>query len=79
MRTQEKKPLTVGELIKELKKLPKDLVVITLDTEQYECDFHNVFSVKTTKAYVDDEWGLRWVKPWTKPWMDIKEYVLLDW
>lgn len=79
MEEQEKKPLTVGELIKELKKLPKDLVVVTPDTEQYETDFNEVYSVKIVKAYVDNEWGIRWVKPWTRPWMEIKEYALLDW
>ncbi len=73
------KPLTVGKLINELKKLPEDLVVVTPDTEQRLCDFNEVFSVKTTRAFRDDEWGLRWVKPWTKPWMDTKEYVLLGW
>ncbi len=74
-----KNPLTVGELIEKLKKFPKDLVVVTPDTEQYETDFNEVFSVKIAKAYVDDEWGIREVQPWRKPLGNKKEYVLLDW
>lgn len=76
-----KNPLTVGELIKELQKLPKDLVVVTPDMEQRKSEFYMVFSAKIIKATVDEEWGIRWDSsryPF-KPWADIKEYALLDW
>lgn len=76
----EKKPLTVGELIKELKKFPEDLVVLTPDMEQRQSDYYEVYSVKVIEAVIDKEWGVRWndFVPF-KPWADIKEYVLLDW
>lgn len=75
-----KKPLTVGDLIKELQKFPEDLVVVTPDTEQYQSDFNEVFRVRTVEAFIDEKkWGIRWVEPWRKPLTDIKEYVLLDW
>ncbi len=75
-----KKPLTVGELIEKLKKLPEDLVVLTPDMEQRKSDYYEVFSVKIIEAVIDKEWGIRW-NDWVpfKPGADIKEYVLLDW
>lgn len=74
-------PLRVGELIKELKKLPEDLVVVTPDMEQRKSDYFKVFSVRIIKATENDEWGIRWESPRYpfKPWMVIKEYALLDW
>ena len=75
-----RKPLTVGELINELKKFPKDLIILTPDMEQRKSDYYEVFSVKIIEAVIDKEWGIRWddFVPF-KPWVDIKEYVLLDW
>lgn len=72
-------PLTVGELINELKKFPKDLVVLTPDMEQRKSDYYEVCSVKVIEAVIDKEWGIRWddFVPF-KPGTDIKEYVLLD-
>ena len=49
------KPLTVGELINELKKFPEDLVVVTPDTEQYERDFNEVFRARTVEAFIDEK------------------------
>lgn len=74
------KPLTVGELINELKKFPKDLVVLTPDMEQRKSDYYEVYSVKVIEAVIDKEWGIRWndFVPF-KSGADIKEYVLLDW
>lgn len=74
------KSLTVGQLIKELKKLPEDLVVLTPDMEQRKSDYYEVFSVKIIEAVIDKEWGIRW-NDWVpfKPGADIKKYVLLDW
>lgn len=48
-------PLTVGELINELKKFPKDLVVLTPDMEQRKSDYYEVCSVKVIEAVIDKE------------------------